>query len=162
MQREHGEAVRDGDGQQQRQQHVDVVRQLEREDDAGERRAHGAAEDRAHAHQRPEARAFVRQEHGLDAAQRAAHHQQRRQHAARSSRAERHRPDHRFHQQDAENHVARHVALQQRADGVVADAQRLREDQAAEADDQAAERRPPHPVDGQLLKEVLGGVDGSR
>ena len=48
--------------QQQRQQHIHVVRQLEREDDAGERRAHGAAEDRAHADQRPETRAFVRQE----------------------------------------------------------------------------------------------------
>ena len=52
----------DRDGDKQRQQHVDVVRQLEREDDAGERRPHRAAEDRGHADQRPEAGAVVGQE----------------------------------------------------------------------------------------------------
>ena len=60
-QHQHGEAVRDRHRDQQRQQHVDVVGQLEREDDAGERRAHRAAEDRAHADQRPEAGALDRE-----------------------------------------------------------------------------------------------------
>ena len=51
------------------------------------------------------------------------------------------------------------VALQERADGVVADAERLREQQPAGADDQAAECRPPHPVNGQLGEGVLGQLD---
>ena len=54
----------------------------------------------------------------------------------------------------------RRVALQEARDHVVADAERLREDEAAEADDEAADRRPPHPVDRQLREGVLGGVDG--
>ena len=37
-------------------------------------------------------------------------------------------------------------AEQQRLDLVVADAERLRADEPAEADREAAERRPPHPV----------------
>ena len=98
--------------------------------------------------------AFVRQEHGFEAAQRAAHHQQRRQHAARGAGAERDGPDGRLHQQDAEDDGARHVALQQRPDGVVADAQRLREDQTADADGQAADGRPPHPVDRQVARRA--------
>ena len=102
----------------------------------------------------------VGQEHRFDAPERAAHHQQRRQHAARGSRPERHRPDDRFHEQDAGDHRIRGTfALQQRADGVVADAERLREDQPAQADDQPADRRPPHPVDRQMLKRVFGGID---
>ena len=56
----------------------------------------------------------------------------------------------------------RHVALQQLADDVVADAERLREHPAADADHQAADRRPPHPVDRQALERILGGVDGLR
>ena len=35
------------------------MRQLERKDDASERRPHGAAQDGAHAHQRPESNALV-------------------------------------------------------------------------------------------------------
>ena len=56
----------------------------------------------------------------------------------------------------------RHVALEQRADGVVADAERLREDQPAESDHQPADGRPPHPVNRQLLKCVFGGIDRPR
>ena len=39
------------------------MRQFEREENPGERRAHGAAEDRAHADQRPESDADVGQKH---------------------------------------------------------------------------------------------------
>jgi hypothetical protein len=82
LEEQHGEAVRDAHRDQQRQQDVDLVGELEREDDAGERRPHGAAEDRAHADQRPEAGGHRRKDSRLDRAERAAHHQQRREHAA--------------------------------------------------------------------------------
>ncbi len=54
---------------------------------------------------------------------------------------------------------SRDVALQQRADGVVADAEGLREDESAEADDEAADCGPPHPVNRQAMKSVFRGVD---
>ncbi len=44
------------------------------------------------------------------------------------------------------------------ADDVVTDAQCLRHDQSADADDQAADRRPPHPVHRQTTEAVLGGI----
>ena len=50
----------------------------------------------------------------------------------------------------------------QRLDHVIADAERLREDQAADADDQPADRRPPHPVDRQAVEGVLCRVDHRR
>ena len=34
--------------------------------------------------------------------------------------------------------------------------------ETADADQQAAERRPPHPMDRQMLKAVLGGIHGQR
>ena len=37
---------------------------------------------------------------------------------------------------------------------VVADAERLREDEPADADDEAADGRPPHPVDRQLAESA--------
>ena len=49
---------------------------------------------------------------------------------------QRDRPDGRLHQQDSDDDGAGHVALQQRSDGVVANAQRLRKDQSAQADRQ--------------------------
>jgi len=45
----------------------------------------------SHADQGPESGALVRKKLGLDSAQRSSHHQQRRQHAARSARAQRNR-----------------------------------------------------------------------
>ena len=60
---------------------------------------------------RPETGSDRGQEHSFHAAQRAAHHEQRRQYAAGSSRAERDRPDHGLHQQDAENGSARRRRL---------------------------------------------------
>ena len=64
-----------------------------------------------------------------------------------------------FDQQHAGNHRARNVALQQRLDGVVANAQRLRKNHAAQSDRHAADGGPPHPVDRQLHERVFGGVD---
>ena len=55
---------------------------------AGKGRTHGAAENGAHADQRPEASPFVGQKAAQQSAQRAAHHEQRSQHATRCSRAE--------------------------------------------------------------------------
>ena len=96
-------------------------------------------------------------------AERAADDQQRRQHAARGARAERDRPDHRLDQQRAQRRPSRqHAPLQQVADDVVADAERARLDQAADADHQAADGRPPHPVDRQPLEQVLAAVDQRR
>ena len=57
--------------------------------------------------------------------------------------------------EDAEDDASADVALQQLADDVVADAERLREHPAADADHQAADRRPPHPVDRQALEGVF-------
>ena len=95
----------------------------------------------------------------FDAAERAAHHQQGRQHAARRARPERHRPDGRLDEEDADDRPRRHVALEELADGVVADAERLRKEQSADANCQAAYRRPPHPVERQPCEGVLRGVD---
>ena len=53
-------------------------------------------------------------------------------------------------------------ALQHLRDVVVADAERPGIDQAADPDHQAAQRRPPHPMDRQLLEPVLAGVHKQR
>ena len=54
------------------------------------------------------------------------------------------------------------LAEQFGVDGVVTDAEGARVDEATEADDEAADHRPPHPVQvtGQLLEQVFGSVDG--
>src|ERR1041385_8072187 len=65
-QEQHGESVRECDCDEQRQQHVDVVRELEHEDDAGEWRAHRAAQYRAHTDQRPEACTFIGKNQGFE------------------------------------------------------------------------------------------------
>ncbi len=70
---------------QQRQKHIAVVCQLKRKHDARKGRAHRSTEYRAHADQRPKASALVRQKHRLQTAERAAHHQQGSQNAARSA-----------------------------------------------------------------------------
>ena len=70
-------------------------------------------------------------------------------------------PDDGFDEEDPEHESARHVALQQGADGVVADPEGLRKEQAAEADDEPADRRPPHPVNRETREDVLRGVDGA-
>ena len=47
-------------------------------------------------------------------------------------------------------------------DVVVADPQRMRREQPTTPTTTAAERRPPHPVDGEVLEEVLYPVDELR
>lgn len=103
------------------------VRQFEREVDAGERGAHRAAEDRAHADRRPEAGTLVREEERLDAAQRAADHQQGGQDAARGARARRTESprNQRLGQGIPSSTLPVTDPGEQRADGVVADAERL-------------------------------------
>ena len=150
--------MRDCDGEQERQHQVDVVRQLQREDHTGERRSHCAAEDGAHAHERPETRAFKREDVRFDTAKCCAHHQQRREHAAGCARPEREGPDRRLHDQHADDDASRKVVAKQPLDDVVADTEGLRKEQAAESDDEAADGRPPHPVNGEVLKRVFGGV----
>ena len=54
------------------------------------------------------------------------------------------------------------VPGQQIGDDVVADTERARLDQAAEADEEAADGRPPHPVDRQALERILQGVEQLR
>ena len=94
-------------------------------------------------------------------AKRAAHHEERRENAARRPRPERDDPDDRLDQEDAEHDVKCDIAPQDRLDRVVADAKRLRKHEAAEANNQAAERRPPHPVERQALEEILGRIDAA-
>ena len=64
--------------------------------------------------------------------------------------------------EDADDQVEGDRPVQLGFDHVVADAERLGDDQAADADDDAADRRPPHPVDRQPLEGVLGEVDERR
>src|SRR5262249_14089440 len=60
------------------------------------------------------------------------------------------------------NHVSRNVPLNQARDRVVSDSKRLRKYHAAETDEQSADCRPPHPVNRQLVKRVLGPIDEIR
>ena len=52
------------------------------------------------------------------------------------------------------------MALDERANQVVAYAERLRENEAAQSHHDRAQRRPPHPVQLQLGEEILDAVDG--
>ena len=142
--------MREEASHQQRQQHVEVVSQLHREDDAREGRAHRAAEDRAHADQRPEPETEVRKENRFNAAEGRAHHQQ----MARGRRRMFPSPSEiiqisRLHQQNAGKDRSAEHPLEQHPDRVVANAQGLRENQPAQADEQPADRGPPHPVNRQ-------------
>ena len=53
LQHQNGEGVGDDSCDQQRQNHVDIVRQFNCEDNSRERGAHGAAENRSHADEWP-------------------------------------------------------------------------------------------------------------
>ena len=150
LHRENGERVCGHDGNKQRHDCIEVMREFQNEDDRGERNAHRAAEDRAHADQRPEAQTFERKEHRFGATQRSADHQQRSQDAARSAGTESQSLYRRLHAKNADDDVARYVSLNQRPDCFVTDTQRLWKDEAAEADEQTTDRRPPHPVDRKL------------
>ncbi|CUI75890.1 Uncharacterised protein [Achromobacter xylosoxidans] len=161
-QQQYRDAVGEHAGGQHRQQRAQVAGQLDREQRGRQRRAHGAAHHRCHAHQRPEARRRLRQPRRGQRAQGAAEDQQGRQHPARGARTQRDRPDRHFHHQQQQHRLQRQVAGQQVADVVIAHAQRGRVDQAADADGQAAQGRPPHPVQRQFLEQVLGRVHQRR
>ena len=133
--------------------------QFQREDHAGERGPHDAAEHAGQPDQSPEPGPTAGKTCASRVPERAADHEHRRQHPAGGAGAERERPDQRLHDQDADDQPEPDRSVELGADDVVADAERLRNDQAADADDQAADGRPPHPVHGQPPERVLGGVD---
>src|SRR5206468_10495428 len=66
LHRENGERVRRHDGDEQRHESIEVMRQFQNEDDRSEWDAHGAPENRSHTDQWPEAQAFERKEHRLN------------------------------------------------------------------------------------------------
>src|SRR5262249_3730686 len=78
------------------------------------------------------------------------------------ARAERDGPNKPLHEKDAENDSCSYAALEQAANGVVANAERLGKDQTAQTDRETAYCGPPHPVDLQLLKGVFRRIDGKR
>ena len=108
---------------------------------------------------RPEAAVAERQIVRLDRAQRAAHDEQRRQHAARGAGRQRDDPDDRLDDEQRQRPPVSESPSSSARILVVADAQRGRIEPAADADDEPAERRPPHPVDRQLAEEVLDAVE---
>ena len=142
-------------GEQRRQQHADVAGQLDGEQGAGQRRAHGAAQHRGHAEQRPEAR-VARAAPGPTSEPRAP---------PRISSGASTPPDvpeasatsqitaltSRIASTACDDEVARAAGRRSRRSRRRARAAR----QAAEADHQAAQRRPPHPVDRQALEGVF-------
>ncbi len=136
-----------------------AVRQLEREHHRGEGSPHHATDHAGQADELPEAGGRLRQHVRPEGAERGTDHEHRGQDPSRGAGAERERPDQRLHDQDPHDQGSRGLASEQLADHVVADAERPRLDEPAEADDQPADRRPPHPVDGQAGEAVLGGVD---
>jgi hypothetical protein len=118
--------------------------------------------DRRHADERPQAWIADGDEPAEHGAYRSTHHQQGSEHAARGSGPQRDRPDDRLDDHEADCRVVGHLLAQQRADVVVADAESARIDKAADADGEAADSRPPHPVNRQALEQVLAGVDHLR
>ena len=97
-----------------------------------------------------------------DAAEGRAHHQDRGQDAAAGPAAEAAGPDDQLDHEQQHQRADAELAEQLGVDGVVADAEGPGVDEAAEADDEPADHRPPHPVQvaGQLLEQVLEPVDG--
>src|SRR5262245_28571642 len=94
--------------------------------------------------------------------ERAADHEHRREYTTRGSRAERQRPDCSLHHEYADDERQAGMPAEKRTDHVVANAESARFDQSAHANDQAADRRPPHPMDWQARKSALGPVDQMR
>jgi hypothetical protein len=74
------------------------------------------------------------------------------------ARTERHGPDATFDDDQHEKRDADELAREQVGDDVVSDAERPRAEEPAEADGQAADRGPPHPMDRKLLEEVFERV----
>ena len=145
-------------GDEQREKDVCVVGQLKGKNDAGERGSHGAGENGAHADERPETRAEIGKHKGLQTTERPAHHQQRSQNAARCARTKRNGPDEPFHEENTENDFRGDTALQESANGVVANPKGSRKYETAEANGQAADSRPPHPMEFQFQECIFRGV----
>ena len=80
----------------------------------------------------------------------------RRQHAAGRAGASATSQIAAFDQQERSDGASRHVAREQIADDVVADASARGSIRPPSADDEAADRRPPHPVHRQAFEQVLG------
>src|SRR5947207_11128064 len=57
--------------------------------------------------------------------------------------------------------MRRIIAAKELIDHVISDAERVRLDQPTDPDKDAADRRPPHPVNAQARKIVFGRVDGA-
>ena len=93
LQDQHAQQMRGRAGDQQRQQRIDVMRQLDREHDARERRARDAGQRGGEPEQRVGPGRSVRKDVPGDRADRGAEHQQRREDPAARVRAERDRPD---------------------------------------------------------------------
>src|SRR5258708_3662041 len=85
LERGHSKRVRERGSNQQRKHGVDVVRQLQSENDGGERGTHGPAQNRSHRNEGRESSAFGRKEHGEHSSQGATHHEKRRQNTSRRS-----------------------------------------------------------------------------
>ena len=138
-------------------------RQLEHEKHAGQRRAHRAAHHGRHADHRPETGVTDREPLPDECAQRAADDQQRRQHAARSARAKRDRPDQPLCRRSRTRSLrTEDLPLQQAIDQVIADPEHARIEPPPTPTKTRADRRPPHPVDRQLQKNVFAEVDQHR
>ena len=76
--------------------------------------------------------------------------------------AERDGPDHRLRDGQPQQEAADEVAVEEIADGVVPHAEGAGKDQAAQADEQSADDRPPHVMDRQLGEEILEGIHQPR
>ena len=109
-QHQHAHHVRDGGGDQQRQQRVGVVGELHREDHGRERRSHDPRHRGGHAQQAPDRDRAAGEDGAEQPADRGAHQQQRREDAAAGARAERDRPDHELHDQQRGEGAQRHAA----------------------------------------------------
>jgi len=80
--------------------------------------------------------------------------------AASGVRAQREDPDQALDNQHTRQQLPRCIAGDHLLDDAVAHAEGARKDQTAQANTQTSDGRPPHPVDGQLLKHVLAPVHG--
>ena len=95
-QHEHCDGVRRDAADEKRGQEAVVGSEFECEDHRGQRRAHRAAHHGGHADRGPEARVADGDVTGFERAECAAHHEERREHAARRAGAERDGPDERL------------------------------------------------------------------
>ncbi len=152
-----GDGVGGDAGDDQRQERGQRVGELDGKDDGGERRAERTGKHRAHADERQRAFRHVEQMR-RQCAEGGTDHEQWREHATGSAGAEREGPHERFEDDDAEDEPERGAAREQGGDVVVADAEAVGKEQAADAHAEAADGGPPHPVHGQLAEHIFEAV----